>query len=71
MGPTRSTRWDRCARVKAKPHLGVTDCMKSVRPISAMSKQRLGPANSVGQTAYLDETEITAIGKKEFARPSQ
>ena len=33
MGPTRSTRWDRCARVRAKPHIDLTDYTKSVRPI--------------------------------------
>ena len=70
MGPTRSTRWDRCARARAKPHLGETDNMNLVR-ISAVSKQRLGQANSVGPTVYLGEIKITAIGNREFAGPSR
>ena len=32
--------------------------MNSVRPISAISKQRLGQGNSLGPIAYLGETEI-------------
>ena len=57
MGPTWSTRWDRCSRASAKPHLGVTDCMNSVRSISAMSKQRVGQANSVGPIAHFGGIE--------------
>ena len=38
----------RCARVRAKPHISETDHMNSLRPISVISKQRLGQANSVG-----------------------
>ena len=67
----RSTWWDQSARARAKPHLGETDCINSVGPILAMSKQRLGQANSVGPTAYLGETKITAIGNREFAGPSR
>ena len=70
MGPTGTTRWDRCARARAKPHLGEADCLNSVRPISAKSKQRVGQANSVGPIAYLGGTKIIAIGNKEFASPS-
>ena len=56
MGPTRSTRWDQFARFREKPHLGETDCTNTVRPISAISKQRLGQANSVGLIAHFGET---------------
>ena len=42
---------------RAKPHLGETDCMNSVRLISTMSKQRVGQANSVGLIAHFGETE--------------
>ena len=48
-----------------------TNCMNSVKPTSAISKRRLGQANSVGPTAHLGETEITAIGNREFAGPSR
>jgi hypothetical protein len=58
VGPTGTTRWDRCARARAKPHLGVTDCLNSVRPISATSKQRVGQANSVGPIAHFGETKM-------------
>ena len=71
MGPTRSTRWDRCARARAKPRLSETDRMNSVRPISAISTQRLGQANSMGPIAHLGETEIIAIGNKEFTSQSR
>ena len=55
----------------AKPHLNEIDCVNSVKPVSAISKQKLGQANSVGPTAYLGETEITTIGNKKFAWPSR
>jgi hypothetical protein len=71
MGPTGTTRWDRCARARAKPHLGETDCLNSVWPISAKSKQRVGQANPVGPIAHFDESEIIAIGNREFAGPSR
>ena len=71
MGPTRLTQWDRCARVRAKPHLGETDCVNLVRPISTKSKQRVGQVNSVGPIAYLGGTEITVVGNKEFTGPSR
>ena len=71
MGPTGSTRWDRCARARAKPHLGETDCLNSVRPRSATSKQRVGQVISVCPIAQFGETEIIATDNREFARPSQ
>ena len=71
MGTTEATRWDRCARARAKPHLGENGCMNSVRPISAKSKQRVGQANSAGPIAHFGETEIVTIGNKDFARPSR
>ena len=58
MGPTGTTWWDRCARVRAKPHLGEADFLNSVRLISAKSKQRVGQANSVGPIAHFGETEM-------------
>ena len=36
VGPTGRTRWDRCARAREKLHLGETDRIKSVRPISTI-----------------------------------
>lgn len=58
MGPTGTTQWDRCARARAKPHLGVANCVNSVRPISAKSKQRVGQAKLVGPIAHFGETEM-------------
>ena len=58
MGPTRSTRWDRCARVRAKLDLGLTDYFNSVRPISVTSKPRVGQENSVGPIAHFGEIEM-------------
>ena len=57
--------------VREKPHLDVTDCVNSVGPISAMSKQRVGQANSVGLIAHFGETKIITTGNREFARPSR
>ena len=57
VGPSISTRWDRCARVRAKPHLGETDHINSARPISVISKQRLGQANSMGPIAHFGQTK--------------
>ena len=71
MGPTRSTRWDRHARVRVKPQIGLTDYTNSVRLILVISKQRVGQANSVGPIAYLGGAEIIAIGNREFASPSR
>ena len=71
VGPTWSTRWDRCARVKAKPYLGLTNYINSVRPISVIRKQRVCQANSMGPIGYFGETEIIATGNTEFARPSR
>ena len=45
--------------------------MNPVGPISAMRKQRVGQANSVGPIAYFGETIIIATGNREFARPSR
>ena len=67
VGPTRSTRWDRCARARAKPDLGETDFMNSVRPILAMIKQGVGQANSRCLIAH----KIIATDNREFARPSR
>ena len=58
MRPTRSTRWDQCARVRAKPYLGETNRMNSVRPISAKIKRRVGQENSVGPITHFGETEM-------------
>ena len=71
VGPTWSTRWDRCARVRVKRYLGWTDYTNSVGPIRVISKQRVGQANSVGPISYFGETEINAIGNREFASPSR
>ena len=57
--------------VRVKPHLGLTDYINSMRLILVMSKQRVGQANSVGPTTYIGETEIIAIGNREFASPSR
>ena len=38
VGPIWSSRWDRCARVRVKPHLSLTDYANSVRPILVISK---------------------------------
>ena len=57
MGPTGSTRWDRCASARAKPHLGETDFLNPVRPISTEIQQRVSQANSVGPIAHFGETE--------------
>ena len=43
--------------LRAKPHLGETDFLNSVRPISAMSKQRVGQENSVGPITHFGKTE--------------
>ena len=71
MGPIGSTRWDRCARVRVNPELGLTDYSNSVGPIWVISEQRVGQANSVGPIAYLGGTENIAIGNREFASPSR
>ena len=42
----------------AKPHLGETDCMNSVRLISTMIKQTVGQANSMGPIAHFGDLEI-------------
>ena len=67
VGPTISTQWDRCARIREKPHLDETDHMNSVRPISVIGKQRVGQANSVGPIAHFGETETLRKGNREFA----
>src|SRR3989337_486125 len=71
VGPTIPTRRDRCARVRVKPHLGEIDHMNSVRPISVISKQRLGQANSVGPIAHFGETKTLRKGNREFALPTR
>ena len=38
VGSTGTTQWGWCARARAKPHLGETNCMNLVRPISAKIK---------------------------------
>ena len=56
---------DRCARVRVKPQLGLTDYTNSVRPILVMSKteswsSKLGGtdySNSVGPIWVISETE--------------
>ena len=68
VGPIWSTRWDRCARVRVKPHLSLTDYTNSVGPILVI---RVGQANSVRPIAYLGETEIIATRTREFASPSR
>ena len=40
--------------------------MNSARPISVISKQRLGQANSVGPIAHFGETEMLRKGNREF-----
>ena len=57
--------------VSLQSHLSETDCLNSVRPVSAISKLRIGQANSMGLTAYLGETEITTISNREFVGPSR
>ena len=71
LGTDMSTRWDRCARVRVKPQLGLTDYTNSVRPILVISKQRDGQTNSMGPTIYLGGTEIIATGNRVFASPSR
>ena len=56
---------------EAEIPIGDTECVNSVRPVSAISKQRLGQANSVGPIAHLGETKIIATGNREFASPSR
>ena len=41
--------------------------MNSLRPISVIIKQRLGPANSVRLIAHFGETETLRKGNREFA----
>ena len=64
------TRRDRCARARAKPHLGETGRMNSVRPISAMIKQRFSQANSARPIAHFGETEMLQKGNREFTLQS-
>ena len=54
----RTPRWDQCAMARAKPHLGEIDRMNLARLISAMSKQILGQANSMGPIAPFGETKM-------------
>ena len=71
VGPTGSTRWDRCARVRVNPKLGWTDYSNSVGPIWVMSEIESWPSKLGGPITYLDGTEIIAIGNREFASPSR
>ena len=49
VGPTGSTRWNRCARVRVKPKLGLTDYSTSVGPIWVISKIESWPIK-LGET---------------------
>ena len=49
----------------------MTDYTNLVEPILVISKQRVGQANSMGPIAYLGETEMIAVGNREFASPSR
>ena len=71
VGPTGSTRWDRCARVRVNPKLGLTDYSNSVGPIWVISETESWPSKLGGPIAYLGGTEIIAIGNREFASPSR
>ena len=48
MGPTRSTQWDRCARVRVNPKLGLTDYSNSVGPIWVISETEIWPSKLGG-----------------------
>ena len=43
-GTDMSTRWDRCVRVRVKPHLGLTDYTNSVGPIWVISETESWPS---------------------------
>ena len=70
VGPTWSTRWDRCARVRVNLKLGLTDYSNSMGPIWVISETNVGQANSVGPVANLGGTETIATDNREFASPS-
>ena len=44
--------------------------MNSMGPISVIGTKRVGQANSMGPIAHFGETEIIAVGNREFTRPS-
>ena len=62
---------DRCARVRVKPQLSLTDYTNLMWPILVIRKQRIGQANSVGPITYLGATEIIATNTREFASRSR
>ena len=64
VGPTQSSRWDRYARVRVKPQLGLNDYRNLAGPIWVISETESWPSKLGG-------TENIAIGNREFASPSR
>ena len=51
-GTDMSTRWDRCARVRVKPQLGLTDYTNLVGPIWVISEIESWPSK-LGGTNFI------------------
>ena len=71
VGPIWSARWDRCARVRVKPQLELTDYTNSVRPILVISKTESW-SSKLDETDYKSRWDrIIATCNREFASPSR
>ena len=74
VGPIWSTRWDRCARVRVKPQLGLTDYTNSVGPILVISKteswsSKLGGTDSLSRWDQNDCKRQQRVCKPISVRP--